>query len=414
MDKMNFSSNHKSRQLLQLAKSSLLTMRMQLKERLREVALTLATDLMQEELLELCGPKYSRKEIDQAIRSGSDPGSIYLSGQRVKVRRPRAKDKNGREIDLDSYEALQDYDLLSKKITNFMLEGVSTRSYENLLEEVQDGVGLKKSTVSKAFKKGTQKMLEELNNRSLKEFTFIAIMIDSIELGGRAVLTALGITEKGKKLILGIREGTTESSEVVKDLFHNLTDRGLNIKNPILFVTDGAKALKKGILKLFGRDALIQRCIRHKERNIISYLPESYHLEFRRRWKKLHSMSTFDEAEKEYKSLVQYLGEINYEALNSLEEANMETLTVIRLGTPKLLRKTLLSTNPIESPFDFVRSKSNRVKNWNVGTKQICRWTASLLLQAEKRFHSVEGFREIPILTTNMKNLLLQTTLVVA
>ena len=120
------------------------------------------------------------------------------------------------------------------------------------------------------------------------------------------------------------------------------------------------------------------------------------------------------EADKEYESLVRYLGEINHEALNSLEEAGKETLTVIRLGAPKLLRATLLSTNPIESPFDLVRTKSNRVKNWNVGSKQICRWSASLLMQAESRFNAIRGFKEIPILVANMKNSNLQTTLEVA
>jgi putative transposase len=401
-------------QILQMTKSATDDMRNELKGRLRKVALTLATDLMHEELLELCGPKFSRKNDGQSIRAGSDPGSVYLNGQRVKVRRPRVKNHDGKEVDLESYNALQDYDLLSSRVTDFMLEGVSTRGYEKLLDEVESGVGLKKSTVSKAFTKGSLKMLNDLNGRSLKDFTFAVIMIDSIDLGGRAILSALGITIEGKKMILGIKEGTTESWDVVRDLFHNFVDRGLNITEPILFVTDGAKALKKGIQKLFGRDAFIQRCVRHKERNIISYLPEGSHMEFRRRWKKLHGMNTFIEAEKEYKSLAQYLGEINHEALNSLEEANMETLTVIRLGCPKLLRVTLLSTNPIESPFDSVRSKSMRVKNWNVGTKQICRWTASLLTQAEKRFRTIKGFKEIPLLMSNMKNSLLQTTLEVA
>ena len=356
-------------QILQMTKSATDAMRDQLKDRLRKVALTLATDLMHEELLELCGPKFSRKSDGQAVKAGSDPGSVYLSGQRVIVRRPRVKNHDGKEVDLESYNALQDYDLLSSRVTDFMLEGVSTRGYEKLLDEVESGVGLKKSTVSKAFTKGSLKMLNDLNGRSLKDFTFAAVMIDSIDLGGRAVLSALGVTNEGKKMILGFREGTTESWDVVRDLFHNLVDRGLNTTEPILFVTDGAKALKKGIRKLFGRDAFIQRCVRHKERNIISYLPDGSHMEFRRRWKKLHGMITFAEAEKDYRALAQYLGEINHEALNSLEEANMETLTAIKLGCPRLLRVTLLSTNPIESPFDLVLSKSMRVKNWNVGTK---------------------------------------------
>lgn len=121
--------------------------------------------------------------------------------------------------------------------------------------------------------------------------------------------------------------------------------------------SDGAKALRKGINKFFGKEQAIQRCGLHKQRSIMKYLDKKQHIEFKRRWKKLHG----------HVNLVRWLGELNVEAQNAMLDANFETLTVIELKVPNLLRKTLWSTNPIDSVFDKVRSKWNRVKNWSSG-----------------------------------------------
>jgi putative transposase len=402
---------------IRLMKNPLEDFKELLKKKLRTTSLRLAMDLMEEELLELCGSKFSRKsENELGHRTGSDPGTVFLGGQRVKIQKPRARDSSGEEIKLNSYEALRDYDLLSDRVTAHMLRGTSTRNYEELLEEVEGGVGLSKATVSRAFKKGSKKMLDELCGRDLSKHVFVSMMIDGVEVDDRSVIVALGITDKGKKLVCGLKEGSTENSEVVKDLFHNLVTRGLNTNLPMLFVLDGAKALKKAVTSLFGKDALIQRCVRHKERNVLRYLPEKYHLEFRRRWKKLHGINNYDEAKKELASLLKYVESINLEAAASLEESGLETLTVIRLEVPYLLRKSLLSTNPIESVFNGFRRRSRRVTNWKTGKKadQIKRWTASCLLEAEKNFRTLKGFNQIPILVNALRNSSLQTVLEVA
>jgi transposase-like protein len=416
---MNYKKNLSNPNVSQIriAKNPLEDFKERLKSRLRATSLRLAVDLMEEELFELCGPKFSRKALGGLCsRTGSDPGTVLLRGQRVKVQKPRGRDFKGEEIKLDSYEALRDFDLLSNDVTASMLRGVSTRNYDELLEEVEGGVGLSKATVSRAFKRGSKKMLDELTTRDLSKYVFVSMMIDGVEVDESSVVTVLGITEKGKKLILGIKEGSTENSDVVKDLFANLVERGLKTNMPMLFVLDGAKALKKAVQALFGKDTLIQRCVRHKERNVLSYLPEKFHLEFRRRWKKLHGMKNYDEAKKEHSSLLKYLQEINLEAASSLEESGLETLTVVRLGVPDLLRKTLLSTNPIESVFNGFRRRSKRVTNWKTGMKgyQIRRWVASSLLLAEKNFRTLRGFAQIPVLITALANSRLQIALEVA
>jgi len=381
--------------------------------KLRGAALAMVEGLFLEEIEKLCGPKFSRKKEELCHRGGSDPGSVILQGQRVQVSKPRLK-REGEEIGLQTYSALQGYDLLSERVKNHMLAGVSTREYDDLLEDVQGGLGLSKSTVSRAFLRGSKQCLEEINNRDLTAHDFISIMVDGIGVGERCVIVALGITDKGKKLLIGLREGDTENWEVCRDMFQSLIARGLKTQYPILFVTDGSKALKKAIRKVFGERYPIQRCVRHKERNIIGYLSHGYHMEFRRRWKRLHGSADYGIAKREYEQLVEWLGHINHSALTSLEEAEMETLTVIKLSVPRPLRQTLLSTNPIESAFSMAKPKMARVKNWKSGTDQISRWVAATLLNAEKKFRPLRGYKEIPILVNELKKLQLENNVEVA
>lgn len=376
-------------------------------------AILLLQNLFKEEVDRLCGPSFSRKIDGRCHRGGSDPGSVKLQGQQIQVKKPRVK-FDGEEIQLESYQAFQDFDLLCDRVMKHMITGVSTRNYEPLLDQITKSTGLKKSSVSKAFVQGSEAALDEINSRDLSPFRFFSTMIDGVEFGGRMVIVAMGITDKGKKLLLGLRAGNTENSEVVTDLLQNLMGRGLRTDERILFVLDGSKALKKAVRAVFGDDCPIQRCIRHKERNICQYLPKQYHQEFRRRWKLVHGSTNFDTAENEMSALEHWLGQINHEALQSLEEAERETLTAIKLRASRELRKSLLSTNPIESVIDGIKTKTNRVKNWKSGPDQIQRWVAASLLEIEKKLRAVRGTDSINIVMMNMKKKDLQNQTEVA
>lgn len=364
---------------------------------LKRATLELVSELYRQEVEDLCGKPFSRKSDDEYHRGGSDPSTVLVNGQRLVVRKPRVKN-DGREVELYTHRALREYDVLSQRITNHMLHGVSSRNYDGLLEDLEGGLGLKKSAVSKAFVKGSKEILDDINGRSLDEHEWLALMIDGIEFSGRHVIVVMGITTKGKKLILGLREGDTEDSEVVKDLLQNIIDRGFNREQAFLVVIDGSKALRKGIRKVFGDLCPVQRCVRHKERNVLKYLPWRHHGEFRRKWKLIHGMTEYVDAKREYDALINWLGRINLEAQKSAEEADEETLTVVKLGAPAKLRSTLLSTNPIESAFDGVRSATVRIKHWRKGNDQIARWAAATLADVEKRFKLIPGHKEIPVL----------------
>jgi transposase-like protein len=305
----------------------------------------------------LRGRRFARKRADLCHRGGWDPGSVMVRGQREEVRKPRAK-RGGQEAELATYRALQGLDLLSDRILGHRMAGVSTRKYDRLLDEVSGGLGLKRSSVSRAFVRGSRLALEEINGRDLSQEEWLGMMIDSLTFADRSVTVAMGITVQGRKKILGLKEGDTENWEIVRDLIQSLVERGLSPEVPLLFVMDGFKAFLKAIRKVFADRVPLQRYIRHKERNILKYLLQSYHAEFRRRWKALHSSVRSMDAQREHDRLVAWLQAINQAALASLEEAEGDTLTVLRLHVPPALRRTLLSTNRLESSFDGVRSRS--------------------------------------------------------
>ena len=319
------------------------------------------------------------------------------------VKKPRAK-KAGKDVELHSYRAFQGFDLLQEKVLKHRMSGVSTRKYDGLLDDVSGGLGLKKSSVSNACSMGSKHALDELNGRDLSGSRWTALMIDGIAFGRSCVIVALGITTEGKTRVVGLKKGDSEDSEVCKDLLQKLMDRHRKKDEPFLFVLDGSKALKKAVRHVCGEAFPIQRCPRRKERNILKYLQKPYHAEFRRRWKRLHGMMRYDEATLEYERVRHWLSEQNQAVTTSLEEAEMDTLTVIRFKAGAMLRKTLLSTNPIESAFDTVRMISARVKRWNTNKDHITRWSGTALVEAEKGCRAIRGCQEIAACMSEMKH----------
>lgn len=396
--------NTKDHHLFQVSSNTSEQVRQIVEGRIRSSILNLIYDLFEDELSQLCGERYARHRSAAYQRAGSDRGSVLAQGQKLQVRKPRVK-KSGHDVRLRTYSALQSYDMLCNRVLNHAMSGVSSRNYNNLLDEIAGGTGLSKSSVSRAFNKSSREALESMNHRDLSKYKFSAIMIDGVSFGLRMVIVALGVTDRGRKVILGLREGNTENWEICRDLLEALIDRGLDREKPYLFVIDGSKALRKGINKVFADRSAVQRCIHHKERNILSYLPLDRHTEFKRRWKKLHGFTDYVSSKLEYDGLSSWLKGINYAAFTSLEESEMETLTTIKLGVSLLLRRSLSSTNPIESAFSIVKDKVRRVRNWRSSPDQVLRWSAVTLLDAEKNFRTVKGFKELKQLEENLKEL---------
>jgi len=367
------------------------------------VAIT-AYQLVEDEATSLVGEPWSRKGESPLRRNGQTTTTIFLDGEPHSLRRPRVRDQDvGSEYPLQTVRALRSRAALDEDVKTRMVRGVSTRNYEDTLTALSAGLGLKKSAVSSAFRRAARKDLDALNGRSLADGTFPVIYIDNTSFADHTCVIAMGLERDGTKRILGVVEGATENTVLVRDLLGNLQERGLQTMQRVLFVIDGSKALRKAIRDAFGGRALVQRCQLHKRRNIESYLPPSRQVEVRRRLNAAWGMPRYEDARQELRRVHAWLKGINESAAASLDEALEETLTVHRLGVTGALRKTLATTNPSESANDIVKSNARRVKRW-YGSSMVLRWAGTGLLKAEAQFRRVGGHKQMKLLVTALEN----------
>jgi putative transposase len=372
------------------------------------VGLDVLSELLEEEVTGLVGPKGRWNPGRTAVRHGHEDGEVTLGGRRVAVRRPRVRTADGEsELPLVTYQHFADRDQLGQVVLERVLAGVSTREYRRAQEPVgaETAAGERstsKSAVSRAFVELTREALWQLMSRQLADLRLAVVMLDGIEIKGRMNVVALGITTEGDKLALGLWAGTTENSTVAGALLSDLVARGLDVEQGVLFAIDGSKALRKAIRQVFGDEVPVQRCVRHKERNVLEHLPEADRGPVKRRLTRAWKETDHDRALEQLKRLAVELEREHPGAAASLREGIAETLTVTRLGIAGKLKLTLQSTNPCESMISTVRVIQRNVKNWSSG--EMCmRWTAAGMLEAETRFRKVEGYRGLAQLAVKVE-----------
>lgn len=363
------------------------------------VGLEVLRTILEEDRTAIVGESGKHNLERAAYRHGSDPSSLTLGGRKVVVDRPRARSLSGEEIALPTWEAFKGDELLSEMAFERMVAGVSTRKYDIALEPVGDvePKATSRSTVSRRFVNRTRLAFGELMAKDLSELSICALMIDGEQIGDHTVIVALGIDDQGNKHALGLREGTTENAAVCKGLLSDLVDRGLDFSNGILLVIDGGKGLRKAIKEVFGSLGLVQRCRLHKERNVADHLPEHLRAQVRKKMRRAWSERDPEKALSQLQHLAHWLEERHPGAAESLREGMDETLTIMRLGIPPGLAKTLFSTNPVESMISVGRTTQRNVTRWRSG-KMVERWVAAGIEVAQKQFRKVKGYNEIPIL----------------
>jgi putative transposase len=198
------------------------------------VGLGVLSSMMEEEVDDVVGPigKWNRERT--AVRHGHEDGEVTLGGRRVEVRRPRIRTADGEHgVALETYEHFADRDPMSRVVLERMLAGVSTRRYRRTPEPVGEQVQTRarstsKSAVSRMFVERTRTARAEVMSRQLADLRLAVMMLDGIELKGRMMIVALGITPKGVKIPLGRWEGSTENATVATALLSDLVERGLD------------------------------------------------------------------------------------------------------------------------------------------------------------------------------------------
>jgi putative transposase len=367
----------------------------------RERGMLLARLLVNAEVEELVGPRFKRNKDRACVRWGEQDGSILFMEQRVPIAKPRVRSKGGsNEIELQMYKHLNDKEFLNEQAAAKLLSGTSTRRFEKTLDRMLHGRGVGRQTISERAMVEMAHSLEEFQTRSLANVNIVVIIIDGIHLGDTVYVAAVGIDREGRRHVLDFEPGSTETSGVCRGLLRNLLERGiLKEEHGYLFIIDGGTGCRKAIREVFGKRAQVQRCTVHKKRNVADKLPKGLREEFIHKFNAAYSKRTYKEALDAFVLLRdRLLLDRRKSGANSLTEGMQELLTLHGLGIEGTLRRSLNSTNCIESVFSAARYYSRNVKRWRK-EEQMERWMAAGLLEAERKLRRVPGY-------TNMKKLI--------
>ena len=364
--------------------------------------------MMDQDVEEVAGPKGKHDQNRTAYRHGSQATTIPMGTQRLAIERPRIRSVDtDQELPIPSYEAFAHDDQLIEAALNRMLYGMSSRDYTNGTDDWSDVAstsGTSKSSVSRRFIQASEAEAKKVLSRRFDEMHIPVLLIDGIVLGDYTAIVTMGITKDGEKLLMGIRIGSTENTQVCQDLLSDLISRGLEYQDGILAVIDGSKALRKALKTVFGEQVLIQRCQVHKMRNVLDYLPNYKRPWVKRKLQQAWRSETAEEAKRKLNSLASSLQEDHPDAASSLREGLDETITILKLDIPGLLQKSLRSTNAIESGFSVAAKNMKNVKNWKNGT-MVQRWVSAAMLDAERRARRIQGYRSMSALIAEFKRL---------
>ncbi|HEX2063053.1 MAG TPA: IS256 family transposase [Acidimicrobiales bacterium] len=373
-----------------------------------DVGLVVMRQLMEAELTARIGPKHAKLADRTANWHGTTTGPAVLGGRKVSVERPRGRTVEGSEVDLDTWAVFSSEDLLNQLVAERMLAGVATRRHADVAEplgaELDERAKVtSRSSVSRRWKRATEQAMGELMARDLSGLDVAVIMIDGIEIAGQCCVVALVICTHGTKVPVGLWLGDTENKTVVTNLLADLVARGLSADGGLLVVIDGAKALASGVRKVFGDQALVQRCTLHKRRNVKDHLPDE--LGGSIDWRLARAFNHPDPA-KGLDAARRLAGELKADhpdAASSLLEGIEDMFTVRRLGIQGRLALTLTNTNCIESMISVARTAMGRVKRWKDGSMKK-RWVAAGMLEAERSFRRVKGCKEMATLVAALRH----------
>lgn len=385
--------------------SMALDTKVELIQALIPLGLMAVSETLEAEVTALAGERYRREGGQPGLaRHGTNPSSIRLAGQRVPIRVPRVRNAlEGTEVPLASLEAFRrSPGVVNETLLRRVLYGLSCRNYEAAAEAFPGAIGLSPSTVSREFIEASAAKLRELQERDLSAYDLVAMVLDGKTFAEDTMVTALGITLDGRKVVLGFVQASTENAEVLTLFLRGLLDRGLSIEQGILVILDGGKGLRAAVRRAFAKRAVVHRCQWHKRKNVVEYLSKREQAWWRKRLQAAYERPTYQEAKAALQAIRRDLSERNLSAVGSLDEGFEETLTLHRLGVFPLLGISLKTTNCLESIFSQVETRTGRVCHWK-NSSQKHRWLATALLDIEPRLRRIRGYRHLPVLRAALR-----------
>jgi len=344
----------------------------------------------------MAGPPHPGKKGGAIGWHGREQGTVCLKERKLRVKRPRLRKKGtkeGGEVPVPAYEAMQADGKLGSRMLEILLRGVSTRQYAKVLPEMAETVGVSRSSVSREAVEASEAELRRLCERRWDQIELLVIYVDGVRFGDHQVLGAMGVDREGRKHVLGLAEGASENEVVARGLLEDLVRRGVKPDRKYLFVIDGSKALRAAIDAIFGAENPVQRCRHHKLENVGGYLPEELKDQVKAAMRAAFRLPA-KEGMARLEKQAQWLEHEYPSAAASLREGLAEMFTVNRLGLSPSLARCLGSTNLIESPHSGVRLRTRRVCRWRDG-KMVLRWAAAAFLITESNFRRIMGYRDL-------------------
>jgi len=361
-----------------------------------------------DDAVRIAGPLNKHQAVRMRHHWGWTPTSLEFGGRRISVERPRVRQRDGGEVTLPTVRQLQSFDPLAQTVLNQILLGVSTRGYDASVPPPPTGTksrGTSRSAVSRQLVRRMSERMRVDLSRSLEGVKLIAMMVDGIGVGDHTIVVSLGVTPDGTKIPLGLWQGSTENGTICTELLQDLTSRGLTVEESILCVIDGGKGIRKALRDVFGDLAVIQRCQIHKRRNVRDHLPKNRQVSVDRQLRDAYASPTVALARKRLRQLLSWL-ERNGEdgAAGSLREGMEETLTILKLDLPPVLRSFFATTNAIENLMGVIRKTTRNVKRWR-SPRMAKRWVAVAISHARSSFRRIKGHQNLPILVANLRSL---------
>lgn len=357
--------------------------------------------LLECEVEQLAGTAYSRGK--SFSRWGSNPGSVRSGAQKIRIEVPRVKNKtSGKFSTLDLYNQLKELPAQSHEMAQSVLHGLSMRDYARVSDQLTESFGLSAASLSDKFKQCSRQAIKDFNSRRFDNERYIGLFIDGKSLSDGQMIIVLGIKEDGSKQVMTTVQSHTENASVCTEMLLELIDRGLNDKEGLLIVIDGAKGIRKAVADVFGEKAIVQRCRWHKRENVTKYLNPKDKKVFKDKLQRAYSEDNYQDAKDALATIGEELKIKNMKAYDSLQEGLEETLTLQKLGINKSFRASFGTTNCIESLNSQIAKYTRNVKRWT-NSEQRYRWVISACIEAEKRMTLIPNAKKIETLKNALK-----------
>lgn len=237
------------------------------------------TQIMRAELTHFLGrDSYERGCEAVNHRNGSYDRNFTLKGiGEVNVKVPR--DRNAQFKSLVIPRSKRYEDSIREDLCMMFLTGVSTRTL-SMISKRLIGRKISPGEVSLANKELID-AVEAWRERDLSSLSIKYIFIDGVNFSMRVkgsinrvpVLAAIGVTEEGHKLVIGLQSGDKESASNWREFFKDIKRRGLDSQAVILGIMDGLPGLEKVFAEEFPQ-AKLQRCQVHVARNVLAKVPK--------------------------------------------------------------------------------------------------------------------------------------------